>query len=343
MWRRLLTLGAVLALASPGAALAVAGAPDRVPAATLLVPYFETGRDVNVNPDDTLLVVANYSTGSVRFHWHYWTVDGVATSLQGNVLLAGAATWSRASRDLIAAGPAAARTSLTVGSFYRGFVTIDVVTADTGLNPRQAGYPFGSSNVLEGYIYYTRLSEGSANGLNMLAIEAVPATINGLQRGFYVGSDNREEIDVDSRACAGQLSRGVACTGDGDGIVSRTHFRTFGSAPLNGRSRLVIFAWTLNRTKGPSQICAALGSCDVTYQYRRYNEAGVIEVSNTQRLDHVVNTLEVTDNVSGYSSFWDIPTIGNDTQFYAFSFNSANPTANPALTWDAIFEASINP
>src|SRR6185436_979948 len=107
-------------------------------------------------------------------------------------------SWSAAMRDLLNTASPATRAALTEGEFYRGFVTIDVVTAATALNPRQASYPFGTSNALEGFIYYTRLSQGSANGLAMVPLESVPGTTNTFMSGFY-GSGDREEIDSTAR------------------------------------------------------------------------------------------------------------------------------------------------
>ncbi len=52
-----LVLLSLLTLAGP--ALAVPGATDRVPAASLLVPFFETGTNSTTHPHDTILVVTN--------------------------------------------------------------------------------------------------------------------------------------------------------------------------------------------------------------------------------------------------------------------------------------------
>jgi len=56
-------------------------------------------------------------------------------------------------------------TQLTDGSFYRGFMTIDLVTASTALLPTDGAYPFYSFNCLTGQTYYVRLLEGAANGI----------------------------------------------------------------------------------------------------------------------------------------------------------------------------------
>ena len=52
-------LAPILLLSLSAPALAIPGATDRIPAASLLVPFFETGIDVGVNPHDTLLAVNN--------------------------------------------------------------------------------------------------------------------------------------------------------------------------------------------------------------------------------------------------------------------------------------------
>src|SRR5687768_4665020 len=142
---------ALTLLAAP--ALAVPGTPDRVPAASLLVPFFETGINSATHPQDTLLVATNRDTGSRIIHFHVWDIDGNATGLHGNVTLGARASWDAAMRDLLAAADPSVRTQLTEGAFYRGFVTIDVVSAATPLAPTESTFPFSDANVLEGYAY----------------------------------------------------------------------------------------------------------------------------------------------------------------------------------------------
>jgi len=329
-------------------ALAVPGATDRVPGASLLVPFFETGINSSTEPHDTLLVVTNWLFGNQTFHYHVWDIDGNPTGLNGNITLGSLGSWSVAMRDLLNGSSSGVRTQLTQGAFYRGFVTIDVVTAATALNPRQAGYPFSNTNALEGFIYYTRLSQGSANGLAMVPLEAIPDTADGFLRGFYSGSDLREEIDSTARECARQLATGTACTTSGsDNDIDRFHMRVFRSTPLNGSSRGVIFTWVPGVVGGPSVYCdTPANSCASTYIYRQYDENGGIVQDTTIRLDHVVNVLEgarITGNQAGWISVLDVPNNVIDTQVYAFSFNSAFPSGNVNLTWDAIFEGYVVP
>ncbi len=345
---RTLKVLCVLLLTLPFAtqAFAIAGATDRTQAASLLVPFFETGIDVATNPHDTLVVVSNVWPATTIVHYHVWDIDGNATALNGNLTLTGS-DWSAAMRDLLNTSTSAVRTQLTDGAFYRGFITFDVVTAATALSPREAGYPFGNNNYLEGQIYYTRLSQGSANGLAMVPLEAVPAT-DSFMRGFYVSGDDREELDSTSRRCAQLETTGGTCstTGD-DSDIDRIHMRIFRSTPLSGVSRGVIFTWALGRTGGPSIYCdVPANGCDPTYIFNQYNEAGATIQSTTIRLDHVVNLIPdsaLLGNEAGFISIFDIPNVVIDTQVYAFSFNSASPAGDPNLTWDAIFESYINP
>ena len=330
-------------LAAP--ALAVPGATDRVPAASLVVPFFETGIDVSTHPHDTLLAVNNWRTGNRTFHYHVWDIDGVPTGLNGNITLGSLATWSVAMRDLINGSSPAVRAQLTEGVFYRGFVTIDAVTAATTDPPTDAAFPFSDANVFEGYIYYTRLSQGSANGIAMVALETVPAATNSLVRGFYRANDNREEIDPTGRRCARNLVLGDTCASGIDGALARIHMRIFRSAPLNGSSRAVVFTWVPFRTGGPSLYCdVPANSCSPSYIFRQYDETGGLVQNTTRRLDHVVNVIEDSELVgaaSGWISIFNITNVLLDLQVYGLSFNSANPASNPDLTWDAIFEAYV--
>jgi hypothetical protein len=345
--RSLCLLLLALTLAVP--ALAVPVSTDHVPAATLLVPFFETGINSASHPHDTLLVVTNWLFADITFHYHVWDIDGNATGLNGNITLDDLDSWSAAMRDLLNSASPAVRTQLTQGAYYRGFVTLDVVTAATALSPRQAGYPFGTTNALEGFIYYTRLSQGSANGLAMVPIENVPATTDSFMRGFYSGGDNREEIDSTARFCANQIATTPATdscnTAGDDSDIDRFHLRIFRSGPLTGSSRAVIFTWRPGLAGGPSIFCDAQ-PCESVYTYRQYNEGGDAVVSSTIRLDHVVNVIEDSQLAglqSGWISIFDVPNVQVDSHVYAFSFNSAAPAGNPNLTWDAIFEGYVLP
>lgn len=346
--RALCLLLLALTLASP--ALAVPGATDRVPGSTLLVPFFETGIDSATHPHDTLLVVTNWLFADITFHYHVWDIDGNATGLNGNIVLGDLDTWDVAMRNLLATASPAVRTQLTEGPYYRGFITIDVVSAATALNPRQAGYPFADTNALEGFIYYTRLSQGSANGIAMVPLESVPGTTDTFMTGFYSNGDNREEIDSTARFCAQQVSTNpggtTACsTGADDSDIDRFHLRVFRVAALSGSTRAVVFTWRPGLVGGPSVFCDT-DPCESVYTFREYDQEGNVVQNTTIRLDHVVNVIEnsqLQGTVGGWISIFDVPNVQIDTHVYAFSFNSANPSGNPNLTWDAIFEGYILP
>ncbi len=341
--RKAMVVMALAALLGAGVAYGIAGTPDHVPAATLLVPFFEVGIDSATHVENTLLVVHNVYMASVNVHYQVWDIDGEPV-FNGNLSLGSLESWSTSMYDLIALQTAGVKAALTQGAFYRGFVTFDVVTAATALTPQDLAYPFGTANYLEGYIYYVRLQEGSANGISMVPIEYVGTTGDNFLHGFYQWEvpDGREEIDVDARTCAAQLVGEVACDGDASHTVYRVKTRTFGSVPLTGSSRLVVFAWTVHETGGPSALCVTAG-CATEYTYRRYDETGAQLADTTVTLPHVVNLFTVADEVAGWASMWEIPSVYNDTQIYAFSFNSAAPAGDPYLTWDAIFEGFITP
>ena len=250
-------------------------------------------------------------------------------------------------RDLLTVASPAVRTQLTEGAFFRGFVTIDAIPLDQSpaVPPTNAAFVFSNDNVLEGYIYYTRLSQGSANGISMVALETVPGATNSLLRGFYRANDLREEIDPTGRRCAKRLSTGGNCASGIDGPLARIHMRAFRSVPLNGGTRAVVFTWVPFRTGGPSIYCdVPANSCSPSYIFRQYDQNGNIALNTTIRLDHVVNVIEDASLVganAGWLSIFNIPNVLLDLQVYAFSFNSANPAGNPNLTWDAIFEGYI--
>ena len=131
----------------------IPGATDKVPAASLLVPFFEVGVDSSTHPQDTLLVLFE-SIDTSKFHYHVWDIDGNPVAIYGNQDLLEAESWNASMRTLISSASTAVKTALTdsTGNYYRGFVTIDVVTADTTLSPTETGYPLGTSNNLEGWI-----------------------------------------------------------------------------------------------------------------------------------------------------------------------------------------------
>jgi hypothetical protein len=333
----------------------VPGIPDQVPGASLLVPFFEVGIDIEANSHDTLLVVQNIAAFPVTVHWTVWTPQGnEATSMSGSLTLAGADTWSQSMRDLInQSSTPADRTALTRGDYFRGFLTIDVVEESTTLNPFASVYPFSSLDALEGFIYYTRLGEGSANGLRMLPLEAVSGDEEFQLRGFYAASENvdaRERIDPRARLCAATLASAAdvsECVDAFDGTIHRLHGRGFLSPVLNGESRFVVFAWNTFRPSegGPSAVCDAHPplDCESTYTLRRFDESGNLVEELQVRLDDVFSIFEFSGGTEGgIISIRDLPDPDRALQIFTFAFNSAKP-AGLGQNWDAIFEGVVIP
>lgn len=328
--------------ASVGLAAGIPGATDQVTAATLLVPFFEVGVDVTTHPHDTLLVL--WATGGgARIHYHVWDIDGNAVELYGNYNLLDTESFNASVRDIIAGASTAVKTALTDGNYYRGFITIDVVTADTTLSPIEAGYPIGTDNRIEGWIYYVRILEGSSNGMAMVPIEEVGTGTSIYLHGFYKGSGGREEIDVNARACAAALATGGTCADEGamTSLRSRVYLD---STSFNASTRIIIFYWKPGTTEGVSMWCDGAGGCDPTYTYNRYDETGTrVEQNTSFRLDNVVNIIDVTGTQNGFVSIRGIAGENADWQAYAFSITNAQPTSGPSANWDALLESYINP
>jgi hypothetical protein len=318
---------------------AVLGIPDHVPAATLIVPFFEVGIDSAANPHDTLPVVTNICTSALTVHYEAWDRGGELTALSGgvwgNLSIASGETKSLSMRDLInsPATSAGTRTQLTDGAFYRGFVSFDVVTASTTSWPTNVSYPFSSLNCLIGQVYYTRLSQGSSNGLPLVAIEATPGGTSTFLRGFYQAGDDREEIDEDARYSAEQMTRGGAAGANPANAIQRIQSRLYLEPVNNGTSRVIVFAFKVGQT------CIDCGPGTVSYAIR--DGLGTVVGSGLVNLDRYVNIITVFGTTSGWLNLVNIP--AEDWEVYAFSFNSASPGFNPALTWDAIFESFILP
>lgn len=324
-------MAALLFFSLAGNAPAVIGVPDRVPAATLIVPMFEVAINSAVDSADTLPVITNAFASPFTVHWEVWDVNGNSTvDLFGNTTLGPLETMPFSMRILIDGASAATKAQLTDGSFYRGFMTFDVVTAATILTPKDAGYPFSGSNVLEGWIYYVRLLQGSSNGISMLPLEATPGATDFSLRDFYQFNDLREEIDATARLSADSLVKGGGILANLE--IDRVHARVFLDPSLNGSSRVVVFTF-------PNEsFCVNCGPGVVPA--KMYDEAGTLIIDQTINLNRIVNIIPVFASQNGWVSFWNIP---DGWETYAFSINAANPGFNPALTWDAIFESFIIP
>jgi hypothetical protein len=321
----------------------IPGTPDKTPALTLVVPFFEVGINVAQDPIDTLLAVNNVMTSTRKVHYHVWDINGNAVDLFSDEDLNGSATWSTSMRTLIEGATSAVKTALTDGDFYRGFVTIDVVTAETVLNPTESGYPIATgatNNALLGFIYYVRLAQGSSNSLDMIPINWVGLGVDNLLRGFYTGSDEQEEIDGSARACAEALASSAGpCVATGD--ITQIDSRVFLSSAINAGTRIILFAWDTRNPGGPSIYCDTR-SCDSTYVYKQFDEEGSTVVDDMIRLNNVVNILTVEGTTPGWVSIRDIPDPATHRQVYAFSITNAKPSGESA-NWDAILESFIVP
>ncbi len=340
----ILTLAFSLSFALPS--FGVWGVLDEVPGATVVLPFFEVGIDATQNPQDTLPVIYNRGSNPVIVHWEAYDIDGNAI-LSGTETIIDAGSWSFSMRSLIDLNASALdRAALTDGDFYRGFMTIDAVTVGTFLPPFDANYPFRASNILLGYAYYARLAQGSANGLTLPTLEYTAASSVPLRiRGFYAGDDRLEEMDIFARTCAQELIEGDGCSNTDQTATIRS--RVFQSSQINGRTRVIVFAWDTTRPDqgGPSAICAVLGDCATDYNYQRFRENAEVADSGTLRLDHVVNIIETDegDIAPGEFVIRNVEDPSGDLQLFAFSFNSAQPANNPNTNWDAIFVSSILP
>jgi hypothetical protein len=315
-----------------GKAEAVLGIPDNVQSATLIVPLMERGIS---SPYNTLTVVDSLCISPITIHWQVWDMDGNATPLKGNVTLQG--SWVSDFGTILGGASGATLTQLTDGSFYHGFMTIDMVTAATSLLPTDPAYPFSGTNCLTGWTYYVRLSEGSSNGLPMVHIEGgLAASIHENIKGFYQAGDDREEIDDHSRYSADLATNGLAIADDPNNKIDYTISRVYCQG--NAETRIILWAWA------PAQYGTTSKPSDHVeggpFQYWQFNESGTQIANSTVALNHIVNVINVPGDTNG--QVW-INNIPENFNVYAFSINSANNVANPALTWDALFESTILP
>lgn len=340
----LLLLGVLFALsisiATAPAYDGVPGATDKVTAATLICPFFEVGIDGTGQTEDTILMVTNTSSNNRKFHYHVWDIDGNATDLEGNVDIVSRGMWVTPMKTMLASASTAIKSELTVGNFYQGFVTIDMVSSNTHDDPTNAAFPFASDNDLEGYIYYVNLSQGMANGIDMIPLEYVSGVADPSLIDFYDNSDGREQIDSEARECARDLTDGVACSAndDMDFIDSRVYL-----TPPNGSSRIVIFTWSPGLTIGPSTWCAANG-CDPDLPYKQYNQSGTLlsPVTETIQLTHAVNLIDVTGTENGWVRVENVPSGVANYQVFAFVFNNEQ-SSSASLNWVAILESYMEP
>lgn len=325
----------------------IPGTPDKTPAATLIVPFFEVGINAASNPNDTFAIVYNRATTSSRIHYHVWDKNGNATDLYGDVTLTGNETWAASMRNLIDGATAAVKTELDDGgTYYRGFVTIDMVTADTTKNPTEAGYPFAtgaSSNALEGFVYFVRLAEGSSNSISMIPVNWVPSTADGFLVGMYQAPliDGREEFDATARACAELLaSGGAVCAADT--VIGRVDSRVYLDATYNAKTRIILFTWNPLVIAGPSVYCDT-HACGSEYDYKQYDASGNLVTDTQIRLPNVVNIIDVSGTANGLVSIQDIADEPHHYMVYGFSITNASPASGASANWDAILPSYIEP
>ena len=286
-------------------------------------------------------MVTSVSTSNKKFHYHVWDIDGNATDLEGNVDLAANGMWVKPMKTLIRDDASATvKSELTVGDFYRGFVTIDMVTANTHDDPTQASFPFSDNDYLEGYIYYVDLSKGMANGIDMIPLEVATGAADTSLIDFYDNSDNRERIDSQARYCAQRLVDGQTCLTDD--YIYRLDSRVY-MQPPNGSSRIVVFTWAPGLIIGPSTWCQANG-CTADLPYKQYNQTGALisPVGATIQLTHVVNLIDVTGTENGWVRIEDIPSGIAGYHVFGLVFNNEK-SGDATLNWVAILESYITP
>ena len=313
-----------------GKAEAVLGIPDNVPAATVLVPLLEASI---AGAPNTLIVITNTCSAPITLHWQTWDVRGTPVSLAGNVLLDPQVPWVTDFKGSVEGS--SAKGSLTDGTFYRGFLTADVVTSATNLLPTEVAYPFASSNCLKGTVYYVRLTEGAANGIPAVHIEGgLGGGLDSFVRGFYQSVDDREEFDNHARVYAEKKTRDLPFVNDSNLLLDNIISRVFLSPVLNGKSRIVVWAWGV-----PDHGFQAPGDGGRgPFTARQRNEKGITVATSFLDLKRVVNVIDVTGTENG--EVW-IENLPDNFNVYAFSFNAADLTA--ALTWDVMFESQIIP
>jgi hypothetical protein len=326
----------------------IPGTPDITPAATLILPFFEVGIDAAANPNDTFAIVYSRSGSSDRFHYHVWDKNGNATDLYGNVTLTGNETWASSMRGLINGSTATVKAALDDGgTYYRGFVTIDLVSTDTTKNPTESGFLFETgpgNNSLEGFIYFVRLAEGSSNSMPMIPVNWVTSTEDTYLAGMYQSPliDGREKFDATGRACAERLASGIAGPCTQDTVIGRVDSRVYLDATYNAKTRIILFLWNPDVVGGPSVYCDT-HTCDSEYDYKQYDPDGNLVTDTTIRLPNVVNVIDVSGTSNGLVSIQNIADAPHQYMVYGFSITNASPTSGASANWDAILPSYIEP
>jgi hypothetical protein len=223
-----------------------------------------------------------------------------------------------------------------------------MITADTTKNPTETGFPFdtgASSNVLEGFIYFVRLAEGSSNSMSMIPVNWVDGTtapndVVGMYQGPVI--DGREEFDARARACAEQLASGVPAPCSNVTVIARVDSRVYLDATYNAKTRIILFLWNPNVAAGPSVYCDT-HSCDSDYDYKQYDASGNLVTDTTIRLPNVVNVIDVSGTANGLVSIQGIADLPHHYMVYGFSITNASPATGASANWDAILPSYIEP
>jgi len=317
---------------------AVLGIPDQIPAATLLVPFFEVGSS---SSDDTLLVITNQGHTDSTLHCEIWDRDGNFQASQ-NISIDDHSEWHISMStwlDALEVTNPGIKANLRVGDYFWGYITFDSVTASTLLHPYDASYPFAENNDFTGWIYYVDLLQGKSNGICMVPIEAVTNSVHpARQTGFYDNTNDtsREEIDGEARRYAHTLTTGQTYSAPN---YIEMFGRFFQNADVNGKTRMIIWRYL------PADHGARSIVCDNAYIK---SETGPVVNSPTIALDHVVNVIDIGDftNPTDFPAGWiyllmqkDAATYPTLHQIYGFTINSADLQAS--LNWLAIFEMQI--
>lgn len=318
-------------------AQAVVGIPDRVPAATLLVPFFEVGVE---SGEGTLLVITNQGHTDSILHCTVWDRDGNPQASQ-NISINNHAEWHISMSEWLDAlellNPGI-KANLQVENYYWGYITFDSVSEATVLNPYDDGYPFAENNDFTGWIYYVDLLQGKSNGMCMVPIEAVTSSVTQvLQTGFYdnIHDTSREEINGQARYYAHALTTGQSYS---EPDYMEMFGRFYQDEALKGNTRVIIWRYF------PLEHGAIATKCDNAYIKSETGETTTPSIT----LNHVVNVIDIADYTTAeeFPAGWiylffkqNITTYPLLHETYAFTVNSANYEAS--LNWMALFEMQI--
>lgn len=210
------------------------GTCDAVPAATLLLPYFEVDLSDDSFAPTTVLFINNASESDVIAHVSLWTDYGIATTAF-DVTLGGGEAFGLNLRDIfdgltvagtdfsnggaerVAAhtGQASPSSGLAKGSDYgdglaRGYVLVDAMNQANAGFPGSAGYfvsggtgKASNDNVLWGDYIYLDPQNNFAEGDTLVHIEASSTDARVTTNGYYTfygtlvngtAADNREPL-----------------------------------------------------------------------------------------------------------------------------------------------------